>query len=50
MKHKENMNNHFKLLDYLYSLFINMDKHQSHLYYICTFGSTEGEEAGVARD
>jgi hypothetical protein len=26
MKHKKNINNHSKSLDYLYSHFINMDK------------------------
>jgi hypothetical protein len=26
-----------------------MNKHQRYLYYICTFGLTEGEKAGVTR-
>jgi hypothetical protein len=44
------MNNHYKSLDYLYSHFINMDKHQRHLYYINTFGLSEGENAKVMRE
>jgi hypothetical protein len=47
MKHKKNINNHSKSLDYLYSYFINMNVYQYYLYYICTFGLTEGEKAGM---
>jgi hypothetical protein len=43
------MNNHYKSLDYLYSHFINMNKHQCYLYYINTFDLVEGENARVAR-
>ena len=50
MKHKGNMNNHFKSLDYSYSYYINMNKHQQYLNYICTFDLTEGEEVGVTRE
>jgi hypothetical protein len=50
MKHKKNMNNHSKLLDYLYSYLINMNKHQQYLYYICTFGLTECEKARVTQE
>jgi hypothetical protein len=41
------MNNHFKSLYYSYSYYINMNKHQRYLNYICTFGLTEVEKAGV---
>jgi hypothetical protein len=41
------MNNHYQSLDYLYSHFINMNKHQRYLYYINTFGLLEGENARV---
>jgi hypothetical protein len=41
------MNNHYESLDYLYSHFINIDKHQWYLYYINTFGLPESENARV---
>jgi hypothetical protein len=44
MKREENMNNYFKSLDYSYSYYINMNKPQRYLNYICTFGFTEGKE------
>jgi hypothetical protein len=47
-KYKKNLNNHSKSLDYLYSLFINMNKYQWYVYYICTFGLTEGRKVGMA--
>jgi hypothetical protein len=50
MKHEGNMNNHFESLDYSYSHYININKHQRYLNYICTFGLTEGKKAGVTRE
>jgi hypothetical protein len=50
MKHKKNTNDHSKSLDYLYSYFIIMDKHQQYLYYICTFGLTEDGKTGVTQE
>jgi hypothetical protein len=50
MKREGNINKNFKSLDYSYSYYINMNKHQQYLNYICTFGSTEGEKAGVTRE
>jgi hypothetical protein len=44
------MNNHLKSLDYLHSLSINMDKHQWYLYYINTFGLSEGENVRITRE
>jgi hypothetical protein len=34
-------------LEYLYSYFIHMDKHQKYLYYIYTFGLPEDRKARV---
>ena len=40
---QKNTNNHYELLNYLYSYFINMNKHQQYKHYINTFGLPEGE-------
>jgi hypothetical protein len=40
---QKNINNHYELLDYLYSHFTNMNKHQRYKHYINTFGLLEGE-------
>jgi hypothetical protein len=45
VKREGNMNNHFKSLDCSYSYYINMNKHQQYLNYICTFGLTEDEKS-----
>jgi hypothetical protein len=37
-------------LSYLYSHFMNMNKHQQHLYYINTFGLSEGENARITQE
>jgi hypothetical protein len=50
MKYEGNMNNHFKSLDYSYSSYINMNKHQRYLNYICTFDFTEGKRAEVMQE
>jgi hypothetical protein len=44
----ELVNNYSKSLDYLYPFFINMNKHQRYLYYICTFGLIEGGKIAMA--
>jgi hypothetical protein len=50
MKRKGNMKKHFKSLDYSHSHYININKHQRYLNYICTFGLIEGKKAGVTRE
>jgi hypothetical protein len=37
-------------MSYLYSHFINMNKHQQYLYYIGTFGLPEGADARVTQE
>jgi hypothetical protein len=49
MRYK-NINNEYKSISYLYSHFINMNKHQQYLYYINTFGLLEGEDARVTQE
>ena len=44
---EKNINNDYKSISYLYSHFISMNKHRQYLYYIDTFGLSEGEDARV---
>ena len=44
------MNNHFRSLDYSYFYYINRNKYQLYLNYICTFGLTEGESTSVTHE
>jgi hypothetical protein len=44
------MNNNYESLSYLYYHFMNMNKYQQHLYYINTFGLSEGENARMTQE
>ena len=44
---QKNINNDYKSVNYLYSHFIDMNKHQQYLYYIDTFGLPKGEDVKV---
>jgi hypothetical protein len=45
-----NINNDDISTNYLYSCFINMDKYSQYLYYIDTFGLSEGENARMTQE
>jgi hypothetical protein len=47
MEYKKNINKDYITAIYLYSHFINMEKHQQYLYYIGTFGLPEVEDAKI---
>jgi hypothetical protein len=47
---QNNINNDYESISYLYSHFINMNKHQQYLYYIDTFGLAEGEDTRVTQE
>jgi hypothetical protein len=47
---QENINNDDISTNYLYSCFINMGKYSQYLYYIDTFGLSEGENARMTQE
>ena len=49
-KIQKNVNNDDIKSNYLYSHFINVSKYSQYLYYIDTFGLSEGENVRVTRE